>query len=556
MLQLQAPPGAQTTTALLTELLGLPFVGRAQLWADLPQRARAELVAFMSTHYGTTHLLYHDAPVEFVQHVLGEHVTRQQTEVLRAVAEHRRTSVPSAHDLGKSFIAARVVAWWVACRPLGEAQVVSTAPTFNQVKAVLWRELARAHARGNLPGRLNLTEWYVTTPEGVDERVAVGRKPADTNPGALQGLHERYVLVLIDEADEVHPNIWQGTDTIVTNEQARVLAIGNPVNAGSEMEKVSQHPEQLPDATNYTSTLGWRVVRLDGFDSPNFTDEPVPDHVRPLLLSRQWVEDYALRYGSTSAAYLSRVRARWPEQRADTVVPYAWVRDRCRHMTEPTDDTPTGLVPQPAADLWSDDELIPVELGVDVGAGGDRTVVVARRGRRCLGVVAEVQSREPNDTTDAVVQVATELQPTSIKVDTIGWGWGIYGQLQRYAEEGKVLPHWLRMVPVNVAQRALDPVRFRNLRSQIWWDVGRELTEHGVWDLSELDREHALELSEPRYALSASGQVQVEPKADTRERLGRSPDVADALLLCYLAMPAQPSGVVLYDERVRIGGPS
>jgi len=41
------------------------------------------------------------------------------------------------------------------------------------------------------------------------------------------------------------------------------------------------------------------------------------------------------------------------------------------------------------------------------------------------------------------------------------------------------------------------------------------------------------ELTAPRYAMTASGKIQVEPKDKTKQRLGGSPDLADAFLLTF-----------------------
>ena len=64
----------------------------------------------------------------------------------------------------------------------GEAFVVTAASTFPQVKFILWKEIARAHKKGRLPGRTNQTEWWI---EG--EIVAYGRKPDDLDMGGLSG---------------------------------------------------------------------------------------------------------------------------------------------------------------------------------------------------------------------------------------------------------------------------------------------------------------------------------------------------------------------------------
>jgi hypothetical protein len=58
----------------------------------------------------------HD-PVGFITERLGEHVWSKQRQIAEAVRDHRRVAVPSAHETGKSFIAARIAAWWIRRSP-------------------------------------------------------------------------------------------------------------------------------------------------------------------------------------------------------------------------------------------------------------------------------------------------------------------------------------------------------------------------------------------------------------------------------------------------------
>src|SRR5690606_20849733 len=57
-----------------------------------------------------------------------------------------------------SHTASRVASWWLDIHPPGEAFVVSTAPSFSQVRAILWRYIRQAHKSGGLPGRVTQTE--------------------------------------------------------------------------------------------------------------------------------------------------------------------------------------------------------------------------------------------------------------------------------------------------------------------------------------------------------------------------------------------------------------
>ena len=155
------------------------------------QRRRAALVE------GEPHDWLMD-PVGWVHHRLGETIWSKQAEILVSVRDHRRTVVRASYDVGKSWSASRLAAWWLDTHAAGSAFVISTAPTFNQVRAILWREINRAHAKGKLLGRVNQTEWWIG-----NELVGMGRKPADYDATSLTGIHARYVLVIIDEAGGV-----------------------------------------------------------------------------------------------------------------------------------------------------------------------------------------------------------------------------------------------------------------------------------------------------------------------------------------------------------------
>jgi hypothetical protein len=108
--------------------------------------------------------------------------------------------------------------------PPGEAFVVTTAPTTPQVEAILWRYMGNAHRKAGLPGRITLdAKWYIG-----NELVAYGRTPADYDPAAFQGIHARYLLVIIDEAGGLPKSIFDAVDALATNVDARVVGVGNP----------------------------------------------------------------------------------------------------------------------------------------------------------------------------------------------------------------------------------------------------------------------------------------------------------------------------------------
>lgn len=449
--------------------------------------------------------LYLDDPAAWARDRLRVFLWSKQCEIVDALRRHRRVAVHSSHDVGKSFIASVVATWWIDTHDPGDAFVVTSAPTATQVRAILWREMNRHHRRAGLPGRMNQTEWLLE-----NELVAMGRKPSDYNEAAFQGIHQLYPLVILDEAAGLSTAIWTGAEGLITNENARILAIGNPDDPGSRFAQICK-----PGS-------GWHVIHISSFDTPAFTGEEVPEALLPLLVSKVWVEEKKRDWGEDSPLYVARVLGLFPEETENGVVPYGYVR---RSQVERELDRA---------------DLDPIELGVDVGAGGDSTVIRERRGLRA-GREWRSKSKDPMEVVGTVVQAIHETRAVRVKVDVIGIGWAITGRLVELHREGVIAA---QVIGVNVANASTQPKRFPNLRSQIWWEIGRELSRNGSWDLTwdeetgeGVEDNVVAELIAPRYSLDSAGRIVVEKKEETRSRLGRSPDGADALLLAFYVPP-------------------
>lgn len=141
-------------------------------------------------------------PAGWAYDVLGVHAWSKQSEVLESLRDHPRTAVASCHGAGKSLSASVAACWWIAVHPPGDAIVITTAPTYRQVASILWEEMRKHHNAAQqrglpLPGYITQgNEWKIN-----DGRlVGLGRKPADGDQHAFQGIHRPFVLVLIDEA--------------------------------------------------------------------------------------------------------------------------------------------------------------------------------------------------------------------------------------------------------------------------------------------------------------------------------------------------------------------
>lgn len=443
-------------------------------------------------------------PVRWVQEVLQDTIWSKQKQILESVRDHRRTAVQSCHGAGKSFIAARVVAHWISTHPPGTARVVTTAPTGDQVKAILWQEIGRAHTAGNLIGRLNQTEWWILPPKSErEELVGIGRKPSDYAPDSFQGIHERYVLVVLDEASGIPSSLWEAADGLLSNDDCRLLSIGNPLDPTSEF------------ANECKPGSGANVIRISAFDTPNFTGETITDRMKHRLVGRVWVEEKKRKWGEDNPLYISKVLGLFPQLSTDGLIPISWIQAAQERTLEPG---------------------IENELGVDVGGGSNKSVVCHRRGS-----VFRIIRRDHNpDTMQTLGNVMSDIQTTGAtitRIDSVGIGWGM---VDRAAEIGKdeSLPLIVRkraqsIIGIKVGESSNDKENYANLRAEGYWGL-RERFQDGDVDIDPNDDDLAAQLVALKYKRAGRGQILIESKEDMRKRGVLSPDDADALMLSQL----------------------
>lgn len=470
------------------------------------QKSRAQLFAEMAS---PPEQKWRKDPCAWARDRAGVELWSKQREIMESVRDNAKTAVASCHQIGKSFTAAMTVAWWLDTHLPGEAFVVTTAPTAPQVKAILWREINRVHDKAGLRGRTNLTEWYIG-----DELVAFGRKPSDYNDQAFSGIHARYVLVVLDEACGIPKQLWDASSTLGANpETCRLLAIGNPDDPSGEFANVC-----APGS-------GWHTMHVGYQDTPNFTGEPVSQLIKDSLIHPLWVEDRRSYWGEESALFQSKCMGIFPVVGDPwQVIPHTWA-NQCRYL-----EYPSGKKP--------------IEAGVDVGGGNDRTVVTVREGNRVKNVKWFV-SPDPVKTVALIAIHLKEHEVTCVKVDTIGVGWGVYGSLRELSSrnnpQGAFTTHDADVIPINVAQSPTEgnEHRFINRRAEMWWDIGRENCRLQTWDLSGIEPkildDLIHELTMPKYEImDGKGKIKIEAKDEIIKRLRASPDLAESLLLAFV----------------------
>lgn len=458
-----------------------------------------------------------------------------QREILIAAAEHDRVAVRSCHNAGKSFGMSVLVAWWLDTHEPGTARVVSTAPTGDQVRGVLWVEINAMWDRLGLPGRRNQTEiWYGTY------QAAVGRKSSDYNPAAFSGWHAPHLLVIVDEADGVSTNLWGGVDTLATNVGAKIIGIGNPDDPQSEFRR-RQADQDMGGA--------YHTVKISAWDTPNFSGERVSPLLQQVLLAPSWVEEMRRAWGGDRYAlpgtpgwapdhpfWSSKVEAEYPDEAANTVIRLA---DLLRARRFERDGA-----------LAARDNLRAVTLGIDVAGSdhGDESVARGMRGLRLLSQHT-VQTGDPEELEDWLVDQLDDFAAGEVHIDADGVGFGYSGALRRRRPR-------VAIAAVRSSAAAKDAKSYLNARAEMWWQLREALAKTGddQLDFTQIDDATAGQLLLPRYG-QKKGRIQIESKDDLRKRMGRSPDNADAVVY-VVARPRGGGTATLHRPRGSLTGRS
>jgi len=446
-------------------------------------------------------------PVWFVEEVLNAHPWEKQAEILRAVRDYPRTAVRSCHGVGKSFIAGRVILWFLSCFPY--SIVLSTAPTWRQVEKLIWKEVRASYRRAKIPLGGNLLPKSPEIQIVQDEWYAAGL--STNEPDRFQGFHEENILVVVDEAAGVPEEIFEAIEGVLTSSNARLLLLGNPTSTAGTFFQAFRGG-------------GWKTLSISAFDTPNFmafgiTESdiaadtwrnkitgPLPN---PKLITPEWVADKYRRWGPESPAYIARVKGEFPPESEDTLIPLAWI--------------------EAAMERWHDMEHgEPVELGVDVARfGSDKTVIGVRHGWKVIAL-HDYSQQDTMETAGRVIQAYKEHRATDIKIDVIGLGAGVADRLREQSAP---------VTEVNVAEKPNDPENFDNLRSELWWNLRQLLDPNTKMNPNPIglppNDELLADLSGIKYKINSSGKIVVESKAEMKKRLGRSPDYGDTVCLLF-----------------------
>ena len=318
--------------------------------------------------------------------------------------------------------------------------------------------------------------------------------------------------------------------TSVENQRVRIITTANPVGEGVDwiIERWSPWLDDADENPAKPGELRW-YARIEGkdircesgkpFEHKGETIEPRSRTFIPALV----VDNPYLNkdYISTLQLYPEPLRSqmlygRWNAREIDdpyAVIKRAWVDEARKRWTEEN--------PFPKS---------PLALGVDCAYGGQDHSVIARSHRTWFDrLIVKMGVETPDGKSLATFVAAEMMHGGNAMVDLVGYGSSAYDQLR---DSG------LSIVGINggSTSEATDrggQVHFANKRTEVYWRFREALDPAYGLDI-RLPPDDILksDLCAIHWEL-LKDKIRVEPKDKTKERIGRSPDRADAVVYAW-----------------------
>lgn len=164
------------------------------------------------------------------------------------------------------------------------------------------------------------------------------------------------------------------------------------------------------------------------------------------------------------------------------------------------------------------------EVGIDVARmGGDRTVFVMRKGMKEIKRQSYTKKRT-TEVCDLIENFVDMDKTILLKIDDTGVGGGVTDEMMKRG---------YNVMAINFGAKASDPDKYPNLISEAWFYMQANIEDMSIANNKDL----LTELSNRQWKMDKQGRRGVEGKDDYKKRGFRSPDEADATILCFFTPP-------------------
>ena len=452
-----------------------------------------------------------------------------QAEILDALGEHKKVSARGPRGLGKTTIAALVIIWFACTRELmgRDWKCVTTSGSWHQLRSYLWPEVHKWVRKVDWQ-QVGIPKWrdgeeLLKTEVQLLNGAATATSPE--KPDMIEGAHGDSVLVLFDESKIISTEVFDAVEGIFSNvgnsagAEGFALAVSTPGPPIGRFYDIHKRKAGLED---------WWVRRVS-----------LAECIKAGRITQAAADRLKALWGESSAKYRNHVLGEFAADDELSLIPLSWVEQSIELWREFMDNDEPNTVGA-------------YRLGLDVARhGSDKTVKAKRRGR-------VVETVDTEDYTDNVADLGDETAgemrrmrlPATVCVDADGMGAGTADRMRTLLGDDKVT-----VFHGNGHDEWSDvsgELRAFNNRSAAWYNL-REWLDPSRPDrllLPPID-ELIGDLTAPQLVTDASGKIKLESKVQTKKRLGRSPDIGDAVVLACWTPPPEPPAPV---ESVGYGG--
>ena len=445
---------------------------------------------------------YQNDPIGFMVDCLDveqRYVWDKMREIAESVRDNDYTAVKAGNSLSKSYTLGRLANWFLFTHY--PSTVITTAPSNIQVEEILWREIRDSHAKAKIPLGGNVTKtkielaekWFstgfATKPDTVTQHVT-----------RMQGFHNDHVLIILDEAAGIMPEIWEAIDRLMSSEGVvKLVAVGNPTTARG-------------DFVNCFKDKKFNKITVSAFDTPNYK---LGYEVIPGLAGQKFVEMIKTKYGEGSNQWKSMITGEIPDEDIDSLLPVSWIERAEKRKVEHKFKTIKRFV------VW------------DVADGGDdKHVIKAFENTTEIDEVV-VRGKKVEEVEPYVWRLLKETGGNCIVVDADGIG-RVASSLLDQSNVGDIF-----IIPFSGASTdVIEPESFINRRHEAHWMM-RDMFEKDMLSIS-VNPEQREELASIKLVNHKRGYIAVEPKKDLKKRIGRSPDYGDCIMMmcgCFDEIP-------------------
>lgn len=437
---------------------------------------------------------------------MGKELAAYQISGMKKLVETRRFSLRGPHGLGKTAFAAIAVLWFSLTRDGKDWKIPTLASSWRQVEKYLWPEIHKwaKRIRWDRVGREPFNENRELITLNLKLTTGFAFAMASNDEALIEGAHADHILYLFDESKSIPDATWDAAEGAMSVGDCMWLAVSTPG------EPVGRFYQIQSKKTGYEDWFAFHVT--------------LEMSIQAGRIDQDWASQRKRQWGEKSAVYQNRVLGNFASSDEDAVIPLSWVEESNERWLQRNE-----------RNISDADWGIHAVIGADVGRGGDPSVIAHRWDHPSKNrAIRNLDRFHEHDIMPLAGRIAGILRGdvfVKAVIDIIGIGAGAYDRLREQSDiKGRVLPF-----VANGKTSELDEseeLGFVDLRSLGYWRM-REGLGDGSIDLPPDDLLTG-DLTTPKYKVMSGGKIKVESKKDLKERLGRSTDDGDAVIMAFM----------------------